>query len=137
MLARLRLLLAMTLLCLGTWFAAQALEGYLPAGPTTGPQSGAPSPGLAASPDAQQFISFVTRERLVVEGPTTRQAKSPTNSANSPAKLPANSQAKAPANSQLEATSPQGVGSAKPAAIEKRRPASTAQLPWPLSLLSD
>jgi hypothetical protein len=31
MLARLRLLLAMSLLCLGAWFAALALDGYWPA----------------------------------------------------------------------------------------------------------
>jgi len=43
MLGRLRLLLAMSLLCLGTWFAAQALEGYLPAGAAIATKSGAPS----------------------------------------------------------------------------------------------
>jgi hypothetical protein len=43
MLGRLRLLLAMSLLCLGTWFAAQALEGYLPAGAAIAAKSGAPS----------------------------------------------------------------------------------------------
>ena len=104
MLARLRLLLAMSLLCLGTWFASLALEGYLPAGAT-----------------------IVTRESLGVEAaPTTKsQVRSQPNAH-------ANPQTK----SQLEAKSPQ-VANAKPAAVEKRRPASTAQLPWPLSLFGE
>jgi hypothetical protein len=46
MLARLRLLLAMSLLCLGTWFAALALEGYWPADATISTPSRPPSPGL-------------------------------------------------------------------------------------------
>ena len=147
MLARLRLLLAMALLCLGTWFAALALEGYVP-GATLGSQSGASSNGLSASPDAQQFISFLTRERFVVEAaPTTKpQVKSPQNSraksqatSQAPSQVPsqAPSQAKPQAKSQLEAKSPQGTGDAKPVALEKRRAASTAQLPWPLSLFGE
>ena len=147
MLARLRLLLAMALLCLGTWFAALALEGYVP-GATLGSQSGASSNGLSASPDAQQFISFLTRERFVVEAaPTTKpQVKSPQNSraksqATSPATSQATSQAMSQAMSQakpqLEAKSPHGTGDAKPVALEKRRAASTAQLPWPLSLFGE
>jgi len=139
MLARLRLLLAMALLCLGTWFAALALEGYVP-GATLGSQSGASSNGLSASPDAQQFISFLTRERFVVEAaPTTKPpVKSPQNSrAKSQATSQVPSQAKPQAKSQLEAKSPQGTGDAKPVALEKRRAASTAQLPWPLSLFGE
>ena len=147
MLARLRLLLAMALLCLGTWFAALALEGYVP-GATLGSQSGASSNGLSASPDAQQFISFLTRERFVVEAaPTTKpQVKSPQNSraksqATSPATSQATSQAMSQAMSQakpqLEAKSPHGTGDAKPVALEKRRATSTAQLPWPLSLFGE
>jgi len=147
MLARLRLLLAMALLCLGTWFAALALEGYVP-GATLGSQSGASSNGLSASPDAQQFISFLTRERFVVEAaPTTKPpVKSPQNSraksqatSQAPSQVPsqAPSQAKPQAKSQLEAKSPQGTGDAKPVALEKRRAASTAQLPWPLSLFGE
>ena len=151
MLARLRLLLAMALLCLGTWFAALALEGYVP-GATLGSQSGASSNGLSASPDAQQFISFLTRERFVVEAaPTTKpQVKSPQNSraksqatsqvpSQAPSQVPsqAPSQAKPQAKSQLEAKSPQGTGDAKPVALEKRRATSTAQLPWPLSLFGE
>jgi len=143
MLARLRLLLAMALLCLGTWFAALALEGYVP-GATLGSQSGASSNGLSASPDAQQFISFLTRERFVVEAaPTTKpQVKSPQNSraksqATSQVPSQALSQVKPQAKSQLEAKSPQGTGDAKPVALEKRRAASTAQLPWPLSLFGE
>ncbi|HUC45694.1 MAG TPA: hypothetical protein VMR94_03985 [Hyphomicrobiaceae bacterium] len=151
MLARLRLLLAMALLCLGTWFAALALEGYVP-GATLGSQSGASSNGLSASPDAQQFISFLTRERFVVEAaPTTKpQVKSPQNSraksqatsqvpSQAPSQVPSQalSQVKPQAKSQLEAKSPQGTGDAKPVALEKRRAASTAQLPWPLSLFGE
>ena len=151
MLARLRLLLAMALLCLGTWFAALALEGYVP-GATLGSQSGASSNGLSASPDAQQFISFLTRERFVVEAaPTTKpQVKSPQNSraksqatsqvpSQAPSQVPSQalSQVKPQAKSQLEAKSPQGTGDAKPVALEKRRATSTAQLPWPLSLFGE
>ena len=147
MLARLRLLLAMALLCLGTWFAALALEGYVP-GATLDSRSGASSNGLSASPDAQQFISFLTRERFVVEAaPTTKpQVKSPQNSraksqATSPATSQATSQAMSQAMSQakpqLEAKSPHGTGDAKPVALEKRRATSTAQLPWPLSLFGE
>ena len=143
MLARLRLLLAMALLCLGTWFAALALEGYVP-GATLDSRSGASSNGLSASPDAQQFISFLTRERFVVEAaPTTKpQVKSPQNSraksqATSPATSQATSQAMSQAKPQLEAKSPHGTGDAKPVALEKRRATSTAQLPWPLSLFGE
>jgi hypothetical protein len=123
MLARLRLLLAMSLLCLGTWFATLAIDGYLPAGATKRTEPSAPSPGLSASPDAQQFISFLTRERFVVEAaPGTKpQVKSQLNSQ---------------VKSQLE-SKPPSAGNAKPAAVEKRRPASTAQLPWPLSLFGE
>ena len=151
MLARLRLLLAMALLCLGTWFAALALEGYVP-GATLDSRSGASSNGLSASPDAQQFISFLTRERFVVEAaPTTKPpVKSPQNSraksqatsqvpSQAPSQVPSQalSQVKPQAKSQLEAKSPQGTGDAKPVALEKRRAASTAQLPWPLSLFGE
>src|SRR5262249_53481103 len=117
MLARLRLLLAMSLLCLGAWFAALALEGYLPAASAAmGPRA---SPGQSASRDAQQFISVSSRERFVVEGaPTTKpQVKSQLNSHTKP---------------QPETKSPEGASK-----LEKRRPASTAQLPWPLNLFSD
>jgi hypothetical protein len=128
MLARLRLLFAMSLLFLGTWFAALALEGYLPPATTLGTQAGAPSSGLSASPDAQQFISFLTRERFVVEAapPTKPQAKSHLNS-----------HAKPQTKSELEAKSPQGASTAKPSAAEKRRSASAAQLPWPLNLFGE
>jgi hypothetical protein len=128
MLARLRLLLAMSLLFLGTWFAALALEGYLPPAAPLRAQSDGPSPGLSASPDAQQFISFLTRERFVVEAapPTKPQAKSQLNS-----------HAKPQTKSELEAKSPQGASTAKPSAAEKRRSASAAQLPWPLNLFGE
>ena len=122
MLPRLRLLLAMSLLCLGAWFAALAMEDYVP-GATPGSQSGASSKGRPLSPDGQQFISFLTRERFVAEAaPTTKsQVKSPPH-------------AKPQTKSQPEAKS-QGAGNTKP--IEKRRAASAAQLPWPLNLFGE
>src|SRR5262245_37695413 len=73
MLARLRMLFAMSLLCLGTWCATRAVEGHWPTGATMRIDHGAPSPGLSAAPDTQQFISFLTRERFVVEpAPATK-----------------------------------------------------------------
>jgi hypothetical protein len=124
MLARLRLLLAMSLLCLGTWFAALALEGYWPAGATINTPSGAPSRGLSAAPNAQPFNSFLMRERIAVEAATATKSQP-------------NSHALPQTKSPPEAKSPQAAGTAKPAAVEKRRPVSTAQLPWPMNLFGD
>lgn len=80
MLARLRLLFAMSLLCLGAWFAALALEGYLPAG-AKGTHT-ASSARRSASSDAQQFMSSLTREPQVKSQLNSRakpqlEAKSP------------------------------------------------------------
>ena len=57
--ARLRLLFAMFLLCLGTWFATLATGG--PNAPGTAIN---PGPSMASA-DERQFISFLTRERFV------------------------------------------------------------------------
>ena len=111
MLARLRLLLAMFLLCLGTWFAALAVDGHLPPGGTARTEPSTISPGMSASPDAQQFISFLTRERFVVEA--------------------------APAAAPVKPKTPRSAVKAQPAGTEKRRPTAGAQWPWPLSLLGE
>ena len=116
MLARLRLLLAMFLLCLGTWFAALAVEGYLPPGRTASTEPGTLSPGMSASPDAQQFISFLTRERFVTEAAPTEAASL--------------------AGAPVKPKAPRSALKPKPAGAEKRRPAG-AQWPWPLSLLGE
>jgi hypothetical protein len=128
MLARLRLLLAMSLLCLGTWCATLAVDGSWPTGATLRINPSSPAPGLSASPDTQQFISFLTRERFVVEpAPATKpRLKSQLNSQAKP-------QVTSELDSQLDAKPPKGA--AKAAGLEKRRPAP--QLPWPLSLFED
>jgi hypothetical protein len=112
MMVRLRLLLAMFLLCLGTWVATLAIGGQRQAGMATRAGSSVPSTGSSASPDAQQFISFLTRERFVADDGAVTTA-------------PVKSKAAKPAVR------------AKPAAVEKRRQQADAQLPWPLSLLSN
>ena len=130
MLARLRLLLAMSLLCLGTWCATRGVDGYWPTGTAMRMDPGTSSPGVSASPDTQQFISFLTRERFVVEpAPATKpRLKSQLNSQAKP-------QVKSELGSQLDANPPKGAGNAKAAGLERRRPA--AQLPWPLSVFAD
>jgi len=112
MMARLRLLLAMFLLCLGTWVATLAIGGQRESGRATRAGTSVPSAAASASPDAQQFISFLTRERFVADDAAGTTA-------------PAKSKAAKP------------VGRAKPAAVEKRRQQADAQLPWPLNLLSN
>jgi len=106
--ARLRLLCAMFLLCLGTWFATLAVGGHKTPGAAIGPGSGAAS----ASADERQFISFLTRERFVTDDAALRAA---------PAK----------------AKTPQPAAKAKAAAVEKRRQQANAQWPWPLSLFAN
>ena len=74
MMARLRLLFAMLLLCLGTWVATLAVGGH--DGPGLAPRAGqsVSARGSSTSPDAQQFISFLTRERFVVDDAAARTA---------------------------------------------------------------
>jgi hypothetical protein len=110
MLARLRLLLAMSLLLLGTWFAALAIAGYLPPGRTVRTEASTPSPGVSAAVDAQQFMSLLTRERFVVDTPPAAQAPGKAKTA--------------------------GAVKAK-LAVEKHRPPAGARWPWPLSLLAE
>jgi hypothetical protein len=111
--ARLRLLFALFLMSLGTWFGALALSGYyepsitMQAAPTVSPV------GLEASADTEQFISLLTRERFVaVETPAAVAA---------PAKPK-------PAKAAVKT---------KPPAVEKRLQQTAGQLPWPLSLFSN
>ena len=112
MLARLRLLLAMSLLLLGTWFATLAIAGYLPPGRPVRTEASTPSPRLSAAVDAQQFISLLTRERFVVDDGAATTAS-------------------------LKSKAPKSAVKARSAAAEKRRQQADAQLPWPLSLLSN
>lgn len=112
MMARLRLLFAMLLLCLGTWIATLAVGGR--DGPGLAPRAGqsVSARGSSTSPDAQQFISFLTRERFVVDDAAATTAP-------------------------LKSKAPKTAGTARSAAAEKRRQQADAQLPWPLSLLSN
>jgi len=110
MLARLRLLFAMSLLLLGAWFAALAIAGYLPPGRTVRTEASTPSPGVSAAVDAQQFIGLLTRERFVVDTPPAGQA-------------PVKGQPPRTVKAKL--------------AVEKHRPPAGARWPWPLSLLAD
>ena len=111
--ARLRLLFALLLMNLGTWFAALAISGYYEPGVMMRSEPPAASVGgLSTAPDASQFISLLTRERFVaVEAPVAAQPTKP-----KPAKTAART---------------------KPPAVEKRPQQAAAQLPWPLSLLGN
>ncbi len=110
--ARLRLLLALFLMAVGTWFGALAISGYyeppmmMHTEPTVAPA------GLSASADASQFISLLSRERFVaVETPV----------------------AAAPAKPKT--TKP--AAQTKPPVANKRPQQATTQWPWPLSLFSN
>jgi hypothetical protein len=110
--ARLRLLFALFLIGLGTWFGALAISGYyephmMRAEPTAAPF------GLSASADASQFINLVSRERFVaVEDPVATTSTKP--------------------------KAPKAVVKTKPPAVEKRpKQAAASQLPWPLNLFSN
>ena len=73
--ARLRLLFALFLMSLGTWFGALAISGYyeprmvMPAEPAVAPV------GLSASADTSQFISLLSRERFVAVETPQRQRR--------------------------------------------------------------
>jgi hypothetical protein len=112
MMARLRLLLAMFLLCLGAWVATLAVGSHDEPGMATRAGQSVPSAGSSAAPDAQQFISFLTRERFVADDAAVKTAP-------------------------IKSKAPKPAVRAKPAAVEKRRQQADAQLPWPLSLLSN
>lgn len=110
--ARLRLLFALFLMGVGTWYGAFAISGYyephmaMPAEPATA------SVGPSAPPDASRFISPVSRERFVaVQAPA--------------AAAPAKPKAAKP------------VVKAKPPVVDKHPQRAAAQLPWPLSLLTN
>jgi len=112
MMARLRLLLAMFLLCLGAWVATLAISGHDEAGMARRAGPSAPSAGSSASSDAQQFISFLTRERFVADDAAATTAP-------------------------VKSKAPKPAVRTKPAGVEKRRQQADAQLPWPLNLLSN
>jgi hypothetical protein len=111
--ARLRLLFALFLMGLGTWFGALAISGYYEPHMMMRTEPTAAPFGLSASADASQFINLVSRERFVtVEDPA----------AATPAKPKA----------------PKAAIKTKPPAVEKRpKQAAAGQLPWPLNLFSN
>jgi hypothetical protein len=111
--ARLRLLFALLLMNLGTWFAALAISGYYEPGVRMHSEPAAAPIGPSTSTDASQFISLLTRERFVaVETPVAAQPAKPKPTKTAAAKT-------------------------KPPAVEKRPRQAAAQLPWPLSLLGN
>lgn len=110
--ARLRLLFALLLMNLGTWFGALAISGYYEPHTMMSGAPTAPPAGLSASVDAAQFISLLTRERFVaVETPA--------------AATPTKPKAAKPA------------AKTKSAVADKRPQQTATQLPWPLSLFSN
>ena len=104
--ARLRLLFAMFLLCLGAWCATLAIGGPSAPGAAIGTRAGVAS----ASADERQFISFLTRERFVIDDTRLGAARA-------------------------KSKAPQPAAKAKAIAVEKRRQQASAPWPWPLSLL--
>src|ERR1700674_876715 len=107
--ARLRLLFALFLMSLGTWFGALAISGYYEPHMMMRTEPVAAPAGLLASADTAQFISLLTRERFVaVESPRT------------------------PAPAEPKAAKP--VGKTKSAAVDKRlQQPKSARWPWPLN----
>ena len=109
--ARLRLLFALLLMNLGTWFGALAISGYYEPHTMMNSVPTAAPAGLSASVDTAQFISLLTRERFVaVETPMAAPTKPKA--------------AKAAVKTKTT--------------VAEKRPQQTAtQLPWPLSLFSN
>jgi len=112
MVARLRLLLALFLMGLGTWFGALAISGYY--GPQTmlSAESGKSPPSPPPSANKAQFISPLSRSRFVAAEP--------------PPPAP-------PAKPKLA----KAAAKTKPPATDRRPQQASAQLPWPLSLFSN
>src|SRR3954449_12197280 len=72
--ARLRLLFALSLLSLGTWWGALAISGYYEPGRTIRTGSTPASVDPAASPSESQFIGLLSKERFVAaEAPAARR----------------------------------------------------------------
>jgi hypothetical protein len=109
--ARLRLLFALLLMGLGTWFGALALSGYYePRVMQALPDAAATGPSEAA--DASRLASLASRQRFVA---VEAHAPAP------PAKPKMTKPAAKP----------------KPPAATRRPQQAAAQLPWPLNLLSN
>jgi hypothetical protein len=110
--ARLRLLFALFLMSLGTWFGALAISGYYEPAMLMRTEPAAAPFGLSASADASQFISLLSRERFVAaEAPVTATLAKP------------------------KAAKP--AAKAKPTIVDKRPQQAAAKWPWPLSLFSN
>jgi hypothetical protein len=110
--ARLRLLFALFLINLGTWFGALAISGYYEPGVTMHTKPTAAPVGLSASEEMTQFVSLLTRERFVaVETPVGATPTKP--------------------------KTPKAAAKTKAPAIEKRPQQTASQLPWPLSLFGN
>jgi len=110
--ARLRLLFALLLMGLGTWFGALSLSGYYEPRVMHAPRSAA-STGPSDTSDASRLVSLASRQRFVA---VETQAPVP----------PAKPKMAKPA-----------AAKAKPAVATKRPQQAAAQLPWPLNLLSN
>jgi hypothetical protein len=111
--ARLRLLFALLLINLGTWFGALAISGYYEPHAMTHAEPAVAPVGQSASADTDQFTGLVTRERFVaVDTPT--------------AETPAKPKMAKPAAKTKSAV-----------ADKRRQQPPAAQLPWPLNLLSN
>ena len=110
--ARLRLVFALSLMSLGTWWGALAISGYYEPGVSMRIGPTAASVGLSAAPTESQFIALLSKERFVA--------------AETPAPV-------TPAKAKPLA----GTAKTKPPAAERRSQKTAAQLPWPLSLLAN
>jgi hypothetical protein len=109
--ARLRLLFALFLMSLGTWWGALAISGYYEPRMPMRTAPTAASLGRSAFPNESQFIGLLSRERfVVVEAPAATPAKP------KPVRVAAKT---------------------KPPAVDKRPQQAAAQLPWPLSLFGN
>lgn len=110
--ARLRLLFALFLMSVGTWFGALAISGYYEPSVVMRTEPVAVPANLSPAADAAQSVSLVSRKRfLAVEAP----------------EAPATAKPKA----QKTAAKP------KPPPADKRAQQAAVQLPWPLSLFNN
>jgi hypothetical protein len=110
--ASLRLLFALFLMSLGTWFGALAISGYYRPQTMPSAEPAKSPPSLPPSADKAQFIGPLSRNRFVAVEPSA---------------------ATAPAKPKP----PKGAAKPKPPATDKRPQQASAQLPWPLSLFSN
>src|SRR5947207_5529895 len=76
--ARLRLLFALFLMSLGTWWGALAISGYYELRMIMRTEPTAVSVGLSASPNESQFIGLLSKERFVaLEAPAPETSAKP------------------------------------------------------------